>query len=487
MNSPLPTPLSAPPRRRRWPRRVLLGLLIVLGLPAAYFFYNRWSLDAEIERAIAETDALDPGWRLADIEAARKTYRDEDNLALHTVNVRRMMGKRSSPGYEKDYEAIFQDLPASAQLNVQQIALIRAALAQYPDALIEARKLKDFAGGRFPLTLAPDFISTLLPDHQEARAVADLLVHDAMLRAHGGDPDAALESCAATLNTGRAFGDEGFLISLLIRIVCYEMGVRASERTLAQGQAKEASLAALQKRVALERPELRQHWMNAVRGERAGQFQFMNALREGKIRLGDYMANTLRMQVPLHELVATNFMPELYTKDYPDQLRHMNKLVATAQLPLEEQLDRFAALEAQVDRTPSRKTQLAKILPFLPPELTKVCNAHLRAHAHLAAAAAGIACERYRLAHQRWPASLAEVVKAGFLDSVPADPLDGQPLRIVRLKDGVAVYSPGFDRHDDGGNIDRDLPFNTGVDLGFRLWDPAARRQPPRPPVAVPR
>jgi hypothetical protein len=272
-----------------------------------------------------------------------------------------------------------------------------------------------------------------------------------------------------------------------MRLACYHGGVQAAERTLAQGQANEPSLAALQEHLAAERAELQQHWIDAVRGERAGQFQFIGALREGRIRLGDYMVDTLRINVPYHELIATNVLPELYTRDYPNQLRHMNELVAAARLPLEEQMDRFTALEARVDRSPSRRKQLANILPFLPPDLTKICTSHLRGHANLAAAEAGIACERYRLAHKHWPESLADVVKAGFLDAIPNDPLDGQPLRFARVKDGIAVYSPGFDQDDNGGNIDRVNPDNPGIDLGFRLWDPAARRQPPRPIVALPR
>ena len=147
MVAPVASPVPGTPLRRRWWRAVLMLLIVALGLPAANFFYSRWSLDADIERAIAETDALDPGWRLADIEAARKTYRDDENLALHSITVRRMLGKRPSPAYEKDYDAIFKDLPAPAQLNVQQAALIRAAFEQYPDALVEARKLKDLATG----------------------------------------------------------------------------------------------------------------------------------------------------------------------------------------------------------------------------------------------------------------------------------------------------------------------------------------------------
>jgi hypothetical protein len=246
-------------------------------------------------------------------------------------------------------------------------------------------------------------------------------------------------------------------------------------------------LAALQQALARERPELQKYWIQAIRGDRAGQFQFINALRESEIRLGDYMVGTLRMNVPAHELVAANFLPEIYTGNYPSQLRHMNELVAAARLPLEQQRDRFKALEANVDRTPGRKTQLSSILPFLPPDLRTACDSHLRGQTQLATAEAGLAVERYRLANRRWPAALDDVVKAGLLEAIPGDPLTGRPLRFARLEDGVAIYSPGFDGQDDGGNIDRNRVRQPGFDIGFRLWDPGARRQPPRPPVALPR
>ncbi len=113
------------------------------------------------------------------------------------------------------------------------------------------------------------------------------------------------------------------------------------------------------------------------------------------------------------------------------------------------------------------------------------CRVHLRSQAILAATEAGLACERFRLIHERWPKSLAELVKEKLLDSAPNDPCDGQPLRLFRRKDGVTVYSVGPDREDNGGNINGVGPFDPGTDLGFRLWDPDHRRQPARPPVAA--
>lgn len=97
-------------------------------------------------------------------------------------------------------------------------------------------------------------------------------------------------------------------------------------------------------------------------------------------------------------------------------------------------------------------------------------------------AAVGIAVERYRLRHGRWPDNLAALVP-DFLPAAPTDMLDGRPLRYQRLADGVVVYSVGPDGTDDGGKLADDADWQAqwpaGMDIGFRLWDVARRGQPP--------
>jgi hypothetical protein len=63
-----------------------------------------------------------------------------------------------------------------------------------------------------------------------------------------------------------------------------------------------------------------------------------------------------------------------------------------------------------------------------------------------------LAVERFRLAQQNaLPASLAELVPR-FVDVVPTDPFDGQPLRYKKTSPhGFVIYSIGKDRNDDGG------------------------------------
>jgi hypothetical protein len=90
----------------------------------------------------------------------------------------------------------------------------------------------------------------------------------------------------------------------------------------------------------------------------------------------------------------------------------------------------------------------------------------------------GVATERYRLKHGAWPVAPTELVPV-FLPSLPADPFDGQPLRFRHLPDSVVIYSVGADRTDDGGQVRAVGTSQPATDDGVRLWDPAARRQPP--------
>jgi hypothetical protein len=76
------------------------------------------------------------------------------------------------------------------------------------------------------------------------------------------------------------------------------------------------------------------------------------------------------------------------------------------------------------------------------------------------------ALERHRLARGKYPASLAGLVPA-FLDSVPRDVIDGQPLRYA-CPDGLhfSLYSVGYNRTDDRGA----LPGKTDKGYASFVW-----------------
>src|SRR5262249_14654539 len=101
-----------------------------------------------------------------------------------------------------------------------------------------------------------------------------------------------------------------------------------------------------------------------------------------------------------------------------------------------------------------------------------------RTLAFLRCGIAAVAIERYRLANGRWPERLEDLVPA-YLSKIPIDPFDGQPIRFRRLKDGVIIYTVGEGQDEDGSRRVRVKAGSPDIDVGFELWDPDRRRQPP--------
>src|SRR6266478_1768463 len=86
MMKPPTATLAAP--RRRWLRRVLwLGLAAVLaGAALSTWLYHRFG--GQLETVFAETDRLDPHWRVDDLEAHRPAVADAENGALRVSALR---------------------------------------------------------------------------------------------------------------------------------------------------------------------------------------------------------------------------------------------------------------------------------------------------------------------------------------------------------------------------------------------------------------
>src|SRR5262249_28363141 len=142
---------------------------------------------------------------------------------------------------------------------------LRAELRAVKPAVLAARQLADLPQGRFPVTWAPDYISTIL-SCQEARGVGSLLRLDATLLVHDGQADAAVRSAVAILNCARAIGDEPLAISQLVRIALTYIAIGTFERILAQSEPSPAALESFQRELEKEMTEPVLLYM--ARGER---------------------------------------------------------------------------------------------------------------------------------------------------------------------------------------------------------------------------
>ena len=490
MSNPLPDS-EAPPvcRRRRWPYVLALLSLPVLALIGACFYVDV-SGERELRAALAETERQDPRWRLDDVEADRLLVPDVTNSGVPAMAATNLLPQKwpfwdypptaqDPPEAQQRWQALqdsFSNLEPQRQLNDEQTAALRKEMKRASPALVEARKLVDMTEGRYPITYSADFISTLIPHTQDARGIARLLSCDAHLRAQELDADGALASCRGALDAGRSVGDEPLLISQLVRIACRAMAVGQAERVLAQGEPSQDALKQFQQLLEKEEPE--PLLLIAARGERAGLDRLMETIQSGKTKLtARDLAVTARFggqSAPsaVEDLVL--WMPGSYKGQRAAMLRYMNRYVELAKLPPEQQHPGFRQLEATTKDQPV-------LVRLLVPALGKVSEAARRSQAQLRCAIVAAAAERYRLAKGQWPGTLDVLKEAGYVREAPTDPYDGQPLRWLRLDDGLEVYSVGPDGEDNGGKMDRQNPTTPGTDLGFRLWDVARRRQPAAP------
>jgi hypothetical protein len=477
--------------RNRWVRRAVAGLVVTVVVGVAGLLYLRSSIRrAGTERfnaAVAHLDATDPGWRLDDLEAARGHLPDDQNSTLLVPRFKAALaGKEFAPARPgPQHRGVFEDVPPNRTLDTEGAAALDRATDKNAAALGIARSFKDPPRGLRRYAITADVIGTLLPGLQETRWVAAMLDAEAERLSRDGRPGAALQLTLAMVNVGRSIDGEWTLIAHLVRMACEHVTVRRVERTLGLGQPT-AGLAELQAAFAADAEV--DLFRIGVRGERAGLDRLFTNLRGGTVpvqsmlNIADTRTGNDPPPAPWHWVA---YQPHM-ANDHAVLLESLTKVLDVTRLPDHHQR---AALK-QVMNPP--REYGARLTNVLMPAVHRVHDASLRRRAQLRCAAVGLAVERYRLRFGSWPASLAEV-PTDLLPTVPLDPFDGNPLKYARRADGATIYSIGVDETDDGGAVTDGPQLNkTGVDVGFRLYDPAARGLPPLPepgrplPVEVP-
>jgi hypothetical protein len=430
-----------------------------------------------LDDEIAELDRTEPRWRLEDVEANRSQIPGKQNSAPVTVAVFSLLPKNWNPAVRDELEK----LPPPLDLSAERVAKLIAELNGVEPALRKARELKDMPIGRHKIQYAPDWIGTLIPDQQNVRESAKLLDLDVCRAALGKEMSQAWESNRALLNCGRSLGDEPLLISSLIRLAIDAMAVNSLERTLALAEFPLDHLQERQK--ALEEESSAPLFMTGIRGERAGCDFLLTNIETGKIRLLRTLNNVGRrnktQESDWWDDVSEFFAYSMVLNSHATILRFETAMIGACELPPGQRLNALLRIEASIksEIAPGDRSQIMARL--LLPAVVRVAEAEARVQSHLACGVAGLAAERYRLLHGRWPNSLDELAQAGNLKSIPLDHFDGNPLRFRRTADGIVIYSIGRQGSYDGKALDDLASFDPEAQrTEFRLWDLDQRRQP---------
>jgi len=96
------------------------------------------------------------------------------------------------------------------------------------------------------------------------------------------------------------------------------------------------------------------------------------------------------------------------------------------------------------------------LIYIMTPAIDRASEIAYRGRALHQATVTVLALQRWRLEKNEYPAKLDELVAAGYLKELPADPFSDKTLVYKRTGDDFTLYSVGFNFKDDGGESGKD-------------------------------
>jgi hypothetical protein len=360
-------------------------------------------------------------------------------------------------------------LDPSRLYDAEQARALDDELARSRPALTIARRLSGQPRGRYRVEWRPNYLTTPLPQFQDARAVAFLLHFDALDHAQRGDLSGAFSSWRAAVNAGRSIGDEPSSVPQMVRLDADRLDASSLQRLLAQGVTADADLKAVQDLLDAEADA--SPLVIGLRGERAQMAELLDRLARGTVQ-----SLTGKPADAYGPIARWLYAEALLRHDQAVVLEEMTRALAIAGRPVSEQAIQFQGWGVHLARERAR-AWIASPAHGLLPGMDAFAAVALHSRTYLGLARTALAAERFRLANGQWPETLADLAPS-WIDPIPIDPFaENQPIRSRRLADGLVIYSVGPDGHDDGAPLDK-LPFTPGSDFPFRLWDSNVRRKP---------
>ncbi len=346
------------------------------------------------------------------------------------------------------------------------LELSREFIEPHRGLLAELSVLQDIPTGLFrvdydPATQSPSDI--VFPKMRALRNAGKLAYVAEVSELIEGNLTGAVNSVRIQFAVAATLDEHPSLIGRLIQMAGDALACRGIENTLRVGELDDHALGELLKTVRERRQAATMRW--AFASERAFFLEVCEGLISGKLTPDSRMS-----------IYASSLPPYL-----PDVLVRNNQMRGVEMLTwlVDAKDDPALLIEAakRIDREGPALSATEILVRMFLPSLSRAVTLHLRSTAELDCAIAALAAERYRLANGRLPASI-DVLVPVYLDAVPLDPFDGNPMRFAVTDEGIVIYSIYEDLTDDGGIVARQKIRPHNLDVGFRLNRPEHRGPP---------
>ncbi len=275
------------------------------------------------------------------------------------------------------------------------------------------------------------------------------LVHlRALAELEAGQTTNALEDIQLFSRLNDKLREEPLLISQLVSLALMNLVLQPVYDGLARHQWSDAQLAELERMLATK--DFLADYQTAMRGECAYAISHYETLRiTRKETIPDLSAPGKSITLNYHWMPAAFF--------YQNELNFArNAVMFSAIVDVTNRMVSPAAerrASAILDEE-IRHYNIYKVLAVMSAQaISKLAVKFAIAQSYTDCARVACAVERYRLAHRAYPPRLEDLAPQ-FIDSVPHDIINGQPLHYQLKPDGrFVLYSVGWSETDNGGQL----------------------------------
>ena len=453
--------------KRSWPWgvRIVLLLLGVALLGAGIVFFLGVAATARWDRYANTLRADGDPLTFEEVQAASAVIPDEKNGALVIERLHDRLEKVSKAPAGKHVLVFSQhagEVDFFTGIRRDKIQPARDFLEPYRDLLGELSVLRDMVTGRFEVTYDPTvqgILSAMLPKLSTLRTAAKLEYLHGVLEHIDGAFAGATDSARVQLAFGATLNEHPTLIGRLVQMAVDALDVRALENLLRVGELDDKTLHEFVRIIRQRKEGITMRWV--FLGERAYFLAICDELVDSTIR------QTL------------DTMPEVAIfASTPDVLIRANQMRGVEMLTwfvdAGDDPAKLAAASQKFESETGKLTWMHGVVKLVMPSLSRAVTLHLRSLAQFDCTIAVLAAERYRLATGKMPESLDALVPT-YLDEVPTDPFDGEPMRFAKTDEGIVIYSVHENFNDDGGIVTTQKDKPRYLDIGFRLNHPEHR------------
>ena len=355
-------------------------------------------------------------------------------------------------GAWRDYYRSSTNFPQPEQ-SASPAQAVLTALGKFDAEMTELRAAAATRPlSRFPIHYEdePPF-GILLPHLAQMKALCQLCQLHALTLMDLGRGEAALADLQLGFRLSDSLRDEPFLIDHLVRLATLAIDLEGLHEGLARRVWDDAQLVRLEKYLASL--DILAEYKTNMRGERSFNLSGTEYYR----RMG-FLAKPAELyddggaQHPPSLVNAINLLPGgLYYQNMISMARLHQEFTLAA---VDEEKHRvFPQVSKDMTNTVAhlRMTPYSFFAKMLMPALARASLKSSRVQTSVDMARVACALERFRLTNGHWPDTL-DALTPQLLEKIPADVIDGQPLRYRKNSDGgYVIYSIGWNEKDDGG------------------------------------